>query len=234
MTNAEMGGQERISQVRLRSPWQVGKLTAFRSSLPRRSYHRSSDLKTNYPRKFSQSQGKYIGVYNPPLSYYLTCSWLVACCLFRFVMHLETACCAMFYLAPIGGQPPYESFNRIFCDRPYVTPMTDHVFDKSEVTKTSARGRGTVNCSKVSQRPKSSTPGAPGRIAQGQTKTKDLHARGTGTHSPRSDKDQSPPRQGQWIDYRPQVDHRPKSSVRGTGGSTMLSFRNIMTKCFVL
>ncbi len=66
MTNAEMGGQEKISQVRLRLPWQVGKLTAFRSSLPRRSYHRSSDLKTNYPRKFSQSQGKYIGVYDPP------------------------------------------------------------------------------------------------------------------------------------------------------------------------
>ncbi len=48
-----MGGQEKISQVRLILPWQEGKLTAFRSSLPRRSYHCSSNLKTNYPQKFS-------------------------------------------------------------------------------------------------------------------------------------------------------------------------------------
>ena len=53
ITNAEMDGQEKISQVRLRSSLLEGKLTAFRSSLPRRSNHHSSDLKTNYPRKFS-------------------------------------------------------------------------------------------------------------------------------------------------------------------------------------
>ena len=50
-TNASLDGQEKISQVRLRSVWLETKLTAFRSSLPTRSYHRSSDLKTNYPPK---------------------------------------------------------------------------------------------------------------------------------------------------------------------------------------
>ena len=59
-------------------------------------------------------------------------------------------------------------------------------------------------------------PGAMGRIAQGQTKTKDLQVRGTGTHSPMSAKDKRPPHQGQWF-LRAKVSQRPKSSMRGTG-----------------
>jgi len=51
--NAILVGQEKTTQVRPRSPWLESKLTAFRSSLSRRSYHRSSDLRTNFPRKFS-------------------------------------------------------------------------------------------------------------------------------------------------------------------------------------
>ena len=40
-------------QVKLRSVQLESKLTAFQSSFLRRSYHRSSDLRTNYPRRFS-------------------------------------------------------------------------------------------------------------------------------------------------------------------------------------
>ena len=54
-----------------------------------------------------------------------------------------------------------------------------------------------------------------GRIAQGQTKTKDLNVRGTGLHNPMSAKDKRPPRQGKWF-LRAKVSQRPKSSVEGT------------------
>ncbi len=68
--NAILVGQETTTQVRPRSPRLESKLTAFRSSLSRRSYHHSSDLRTNFPRKFSLSQqGKYIEVYTLSLTY---------------------------------------------------------------------------------------------------------------------------------------------------------------------
>ncbi len=64
--NAILVGRELTTQVRPRSPWLESKLTAFRSSLLRRSYHRSSDLKTNYPQKFSLLKLNTLG-YTPSL-----------------------------------------------------------------------------------------------------------------------------------------------------------------------
>ena len=46
-----------------RTLWLVSKLIAFLSSLLQRSYHRISNQKTNLPRNFSHTQGKYIGSY---------------------------------------------------------------------------------------------------------------------------------------------------------------------------
>ena len=55
-------------QEKLSLAWLEGKLTASQSSLHRRSYHRSSDLMTNYTKKFSTYQGKYIEVYTLSLT----------------------------------------------------------------------------------------------------------------------------------------------------------------------
>ena len=129
----------------------------------------------------------------------------MACCLFQFALLLWLACFAMCYVAPIGGISSYVSFLCFF--------VTDHMFNQSKVTKTSAKGQGTAP--KVRQRPKSSTSGAVGEISQGQPKTKVLPVTGSGLNFPRSSKDQSPPRQRQWVKF-PKVRQRPKTSTSVT------------------
>jgi hypothetical protein len=57
--------------------WLVIKLIAFWSSLLRRSYHCSSDQKTNLSQKFSPSQGKYIRFYTLSVTQPVCGLWLV-------------------------------------------------------------------------------------------------------------------------------------------------------------
>ena len=138
-TNESLDGQEKISQVRLlRLSWLEDNLTAFRSSLPRRRYHRSSDLKTNYPQKFSLLKVN-TSRYTPSLLPNL----FMACGIFDCSDLPVTRVSMLCYVT--RGINWWEIIVRFF---PLLV-LNHLLLDQSKVTKTSAKGHWTV------QRPRS-------------------------------------------------------------------------------
>ena len=154
-------------------------------------------MTANCPRKFSLSQGKYIGVYTLSVTYHFCGLWPFACSDLSCLSGWHAVSCDTWHRLLVNQHRTILSF--------YLSRTT------------------ICSTSPIRQRPLRRGTGLSN--VQGQPKTKVLHARGnwflrakvrqrkkTSTQGhrtdqrPRSDKDQSPPRQEHRTDQRPRSD----------------------------